>query len=295
MVYKIKTPTYNFLGGFMKIFFRVIGIFTLLIGSFIYNEKVATTSKQTDTLLDEIKTKSINYKIEPKEAIIKDNTIIPGINGKQVDIKKSYEKIREIGYFNDKLLVYKQIQIKNKLKNNQDKYIISGNLKKREVSLIFKINNDITSILNILNKEKGTFYITSTFLENNHNLVIEMLKEGHTIGNLSNNRDYTDSDFIWMKTIITSTKYQKNNYCYAEEENEEIIKICKLHSSYTVMPLVIKDKPFITLKNNLKEGGIYSFEVNNKLKEELPNIINYINAKGYKIKSLENLLDENKY
>ena len=93
-------------------------------------------------MLDEIKTKSINYKIEPKEAIIKDNTIIPGINGKQVDIKKSYEKIREIGYFNDKLLVYKQIQIKNKLKNNQDKYIISGNLKKREVSLIFKINND---------------------------------------------------------------------------------------------------------------------------------------------------------
>jgi len=279
----------------MKIFFRVIGIFTLLIGSFMYNEKVATTAKTTDTLLDEIKLKSINYKIEPKEAIIEENKIIPGINGKEVDTKKSYERIREIGYFNDKLLVYKQIKVKNKLKDNKDKYIISGNQSKREVSLIFKVNNDITNILNMLNKEKGTFYITSTFLENNHNLVIEMLKEGHTIGNLSNNRDYTDSDFIWMKTILTSTKYQKYNYCYAESENKETIKICKLQNSYTIMPLVIKDKPFITLKNNLKEGGIYSFEINNNLKEELPNIINYINAKGYKIKSLEKLLDENKY
>lgn len=283
----------------MKRIFQAVGIITLLVGSFMYTEEVAMTSKLSDDLLNEIKEKSGNYKISPIEATIKNNTIIPGINGKEVDVQESYNKMREIGYFNDKLLVYKDVFVKESLKENKDKYIISGNQSKKEVSLVFKVNNtdDIEGIINTLDKNnvKGSFFITSTFLERNNNLVLRSLQNGHTMGNLSDDEDYDDSDFIWMKTVFISDKFQKNNYCYVEKPDDAVLKICKVQNSYTIIPtIVIKNRPFVQIKENLKPGNILLFYVNSKTKTELENIINYIKAKGYSIKSLEKLLDENK-
>ena len=74
----------------MKKFFEIIGILTLMVGSFVYTEKVGTTAKLSDTLLTEIKSKKDGYKENAIEPIIKDDTIIPGINGKEVDVDKSY-------------------------------------------------------------------------------------------------------------------------------------------------------------------------------------------------------------
>ena len=105
----------------MKYIFQIIGILTLLIGSFIYSDKVSLASKNADTLLNEIKSKSINYKVEPSEPIINENTIIPGTNGKEVDINKSYNEMRKIGYFDESLLVYKKINIEYPLDKNLDK------------------------------------------------------------------------------------------------------------------------------------------------------------------------------
>ncbi len=281
----------------MKYIFQIIGILTLLIGSFIYSDKVSLASKNADTLLNEIKSKSINYKVEPSEPIINENTIIPGTNGKEVDINKSYNEMRKIGYFDESLLVYKKINIEYPLDKNLDKFIISGNEDKKEVSLLFKVDNydEINDIISVLNnkKIKGTFFITSTFLEKHNKLVLSLLNEGHTIGNLSNNEDYTSSDFVWLKTIITNVGLQNHNYCYAKDKNEKILQICSMQASRTIIPTKIIDKyPLMSVKKNLKSGAIFSFEVNVKLKEELNLIINYIESKGFTIDSLEDLLAE---
>ena len=286
--------SYTFLGGFMKKTFQVIGIITLLFGSFLYTEEVATTSKLSDDLLNEIKTKADSYKVEPKEAIIKNGTIVPGVNGKKVDIKKSYDNMRQIGYFNEKLLIYKRIMVKNNLEENKDKYIVSGNQSKKEISILFKVNQnmDLNNIVYILNKEKvkGTFFINSSFLENNHNYVIRLIEDGHTVGNLSNNLDYSDSDFVWMKTILTSS-LQKHNYCYTEKADDEVIDICSLQNSYTVMPrLVVKNRLFTMVKNNLSPGLIVVININNNTVSELEYMIDYVKSKGYEIKPLEKLL-----
>ena len=296
-VYKNKTSSYTFIGEAMKRTFQVIGIIALLIGSFMYTEEVGTTAKLSDELLNEIKTKSPEYKTKPIEATIKGNTIIPGISGKEVDVKKSYKKMKQIGYFNDKLLVYKSVPVKEGLKNNTDKYIISGNPNEKSVSLIFKVDNhtNINEIIGILDnhKIKATFYITSKYLEQNHNLIIRLLQKGHTIGNLSNNEDYSDSDFVWMKTIITSAATQKYNYCYTEKPDKDILKICDLQNSYTIIPTkVVNKRPFITVKQSLTPGAIISLNVISELKGELENIINYITSKGYSIKPLEKQLSK---
>ena len=281
----------------MKKFFRLVGIVTLMVGSFVYTEKVATTAKLSDELLIEIKSKKDGYKENAIEPIIKEDTIIPGVNGKEVDVEKSYEAMSKIGYFDDKLLVYKPLKVENTLDKNKDKYVINGNNTKMDVTLLFKVDSkdDITYIIDELNQRsiKATFFIDSTYLEKHHNQIIKLVQEGNTIGNLSNNEDYKDSDFVWMKTILTNIKPQIYNYCYTEKPNKEILRICKIQDSVTIKPsIIIKNNPFLNIKKELLPGAIISVYVNTSLKKELNIILNYITSKGYSIKPLEELLKE---
>ena len=281
----------------MKKFFQIVGLLTLMISSFIYTEKVGTTAKLTDSLLVEIKSKKDGYKENAIEPIIKEDTIIPGVNGKEVDIEKSYQAMSKIGYFDDKLLVYKPLKVQNTLDKNKDKYVINGNNTKLDITLLFKVDpkDDITSIINTLNQRniKATFFIESKYLEKHHNQIINLIQKGHTVGNLSNNENYNDSDFVWMKTIITNIKPQIYNYCYTEKPNKNILKICNIQNSFTIMPqIIIKSSPLLNIKKSILSGSIISLEVNSSLKNELNTILNYIKAKGYNITSLENLLKE---
>ena len=281
----------------MKKFFEIIGILTLVIGSFVYTEKVGTTAKLSDELLTEIKSKKDGYKENAIEPIIDDNTIIPGINGKEVDVDKSYEAMSKIGYFESKLLVYKPLKVENSLDKNKDKYVINGNNTKMDVTLLFKVgnNDDITNIIKLLEvkKVKATFFIESKYLEKHHNQIIKLVQNGHTIGNLSNNEDYEDSDFVWMKTIITNIGPQIYNYCYTEKPNKKILKICAIQNSITIMPqIIIKNKPYLNIKKQILPGSIISLDVNSELNSQIEVILNYITSKGYNLKSLEELLKE---
>ena len=281
----------------MKNFFQMIGIITLMIGSFMYTNQVETTAKLTDNLLNEIKSKKDGYKENAMEPIINDLTISPGINGKEVDVNKSYEQMSKIGYFDDKLLVFKKLKVKDTLDKNKDKYVVSLNNSKMNIALIFKVNSkdDITNILKQLDRKKikGTFFITSSYLEKHHNQIIKLVQNGHTVGNLSNNENYEDSDFVWMKTIITNIGRQKYNYCLTNKENKKILKICKIQDSYTIMPKIeIRKNPFLNIKKSLKPGNIITIDVTRELNNEIEIILNYIESKGYMIKSLEEGLKE---
>lgn len=281
----------------MKKFFEIIGILTLMIGSFVYTEKVGTTAKLSDTLLTEIKSKKDGYKENAIEPIIKDDTIIPGINGKEVDVDKSYEAMSKIGYFDDKLLVYKPLKVENTLDKNKDKYVINGNNTKMDITLLFKVSNkdDITNIIKMLESKevKATFFIESKYLEKHHNQIIKLVQNGNTVGNLSNNEDYDDSDFVWMKTILTNIGPQIYNYCYTEKPNKKILRVCNIQNSVTIMPqIIIKNNPLLNIKKQILPGSIISLDVNSELNNQIEVILNYITSKGYKLVSLEELLKE---
>lgn len=268
-----------------------------MIGSFIYTENVQKASITSDPLLNEIKRKKDGYKENAIEPIIKDNTISPGINGKEVDVEKSYKEMSKIGYFDDKLLIYKTLPVENVLDKNKDKYIVSLNNSKMNISIIFKVDNndDITSIIKILDKKniKGTIFITSGYLEKHHNQIIDLIQRGYTIGNLSNNEDYEDSDFVWMKTIITNIGSQKYNYCLTNKPNRKILTNCKIQNSYTIMTNnIIQTKPYINIKKMIKPGNIIVLEINKEAIKETETILNYIVSRGYTIMPLEEGLKE---
>ena len=95
-----------------------------------------------------------------------------------------------------------------------------------------------------------------------------------------------------MKTIITNTK-QNNNYCFAKTKNKTILNNCSIQNSYTIIPTaIIKDRPFINIKQNINKGSLIVLEGGSELENELENIINYVISKGYQIKSLEKVLQE---
>lgn len=281
----------------MKKTFEIIGLISLICFSFLYTEQISSVIKENDDILNEIEIVANQYKIEPINAYINNNEIIPGVKGREIDIKKSYKKMKKINSFNSNLLIYKEIEPEISVNGVYDKYIVGGNPQKKEVSLLFLVeeNNTVDEITNILKQYQvnGTFYIDGNWFENNNEKVIDLIEEGYLIGNLGYNYKYNVSGISWMNTIVTKIGNQKDTYCYTKEENEELLNICKNNKSYTIKPsIIIENNPLIEIKKSLTNGSIISLEINNTTIKELPLIIEYINSKDLEIINLEKLLNE---
>lgn len=280
----------------MKKIFEIIGLISLMCFSFMVTEKTSLVVKNADEIMIKIKEEAIYFYKDSEDAIIKDDSIIPGISGRKVNIDKSYKNMKKYGIYNEELYVYDEVLPKISIKNNKDKYIISGNPKKRLITLIFYLENTdkIGKILNILkeNDVKANFFVDENWVSNNNELLLNLISDGHIIGNLSNNLDYCNPSFGYINTIIKNIGNQESGYCYYTN-NKENIKACALLSNYTIKPIEINYNPFKEVKNNLKAGMMFSFKINNQLEEEINLIINYIKSKGYEIVNISDLIKEN--
>lgn len=280
----------------LKKFFGIIGMLSLICFSFFFSEKTVSVVKEQDDIMKQIREVSDLYKKNPIEAIVTEDTFIPGKSGMEVDINKSYQAMRKIGSFSEGLLQFKTIFPKETLHNNYHKYIIGGNPEKKQVSLIFLINKNtkIDSLVSTLDSQQvgANFFLDGLWLEKNQDIVPKLLEKNHNLGNLSYQMDYTDSSFIWMNTIIKKVMRQRQSYCYVEEKNKETLDICTLQKNYTILPNLIYDKGISDIKENIKNGSIISFPYSKKMEKELPVLINWIKQKGYEIVTLNTLLKE---
>ena len=279
----------------MKKIFQIFGLISLICFSFFMTEKTALVVSEMDEIMIEIKANYKKYSSDSIDAIIKENTIIPGVLGKDVNINKSYKNMKLSGYYSEKLYVYDYTKPKISLSDNIDKYIIKGNPNKRMVSLVFKVkvNDDITEILNIINNYdiNVTFFMDSNYFTNNNETIQKLIDEGHNIGILLD--DYNDSSFEWMDMVIKKINNQKNSFCYSKEDNDKNLEICKLKHNYTIRPVEISDKtPLVDIKNKLESGSILTLNINSEVRKQLSTIIIYIKSKGLDIENLENHLLE---
>lgn len=279
----------------MKKTFQMIGLISLTCFSFFVTEKTATVVNDMDEIMIEIKAQKDEYKTEAIDAIILDNTIIPGVSAKEVNVNKSYKNMKTNGYFSDKLFVYDYSKPKVSLTDNIDKYIIKGNPSKRMVSLIFliKSDEDITDILTIINNYnvKSTFFVNPTWFSNNNDLIGQMIEKGHIVSPLID--DYSDSNFEWMNMILKNINKQNVGFCYNTNDNQNNLEQCVLKNNYTVKPIEINETiPLVDIKEKLESGSLLSLKVNSQVKKELSTIIIYIKSKGYKLVNLEeNILE----
>ena len=271
----------------MKKMLSILGLATLITLNYIITEETQTVMQEQDQIMQEIKENIEKTKQQPIDAQIKQDEIIPGINGKEIDIKKTYKELKKIGTYNEKYLKYKEIKPNQTIEKNYDKYIISGNKQKNTISLIFlvKENDKIENIINILEKNQvqATFFIEKNWLQKNKELTQKIINQNHTIEPLNKNKNYEITE------LTTNNKKQK--YCYAKEKNNQNIKLCSQNKYYTIKPTV-KINSLKQIKQKIEPGQLIELETNDQTTKELNLIINYIKTKGYKIETLEKHLSE---
>ena len=267
-------------------------IIILLLFSFFYTNKSISIIRNQDPLMKEIIKNKNKFEIKSVNAIVKENTIIPGKQGKEVDLEKTYTKMKQYGTYNEALTVLKETKPTISIDDNYDKLITSGNKENKNISLIFKVEKDtnINKLLSILNYHniQVTFFIDGLYIENNNinnlsNHQIELLSYNNTI------------DEITFSSALSYLSYKTNKspkYCV--EDNNNIINLCKKLKLHTISPTIkIKKDPYKELKNNLSNSSIILVPINNQIYESLSTSILYIKSKGYNFLTLSDLLSEN--
>lgn len=263
----------------MKKIIRIFFIISLVCFSFFYTDKVMNLLNSKDPLMVKLNNIKKDYEVLPVNAIIDNDTIVPGKKGLEVDIDKSYEEMKLGGIFREESLIYKDILPSSSISNNKDKYIVKGN-SNNEVSLIVIYNpqtkQNITNISNI------TIYLNHKDITNTN---IKKLKkqELYTYGN---NGVYTKEILDNDNIIINKLSNNKSKYCLLKEKNSTYLNICNNNNMLVVIPSIIGG--YNNIKNNLTGGSIILLEDTSNIDI----IIKYINSKGYTIVPLSKLLTE---
>ena len=242
---------------------------------------------EQDEIMIKIKEYEEKKNINSINAIIKDDTIIPGNTGKHINKELSYKEMKKIGYFNETLLVYDKIYPEISIYNNYNKYLIKGNTTKKEVSLIYILNNTntINNLLNIINKYqiKINFFLDSSFLNNNIPIINNL--KNNELYNYGNNGKYTKDNLIITNNIINNKANNNSIFCLFLKKDTNSLKNCANNKMLSLLPI---QNYYPNNLNKLENGAIIL--INNTT--ELISIIESIKSKGYQIVPLSNLITE---
>ena len=216
-----------------------------MIFSFYLSDKITKLAINKNPIMKTIQEKSDTLTVKSTNAIINENTIIPGINGKKIDEEASFFKMKDFGTFNETYLTYENIKPNISLEDNKDKIIIQGNKKIRQVSII-------------VDDEK-------TLLDKFKNINITVLAKLNT--SFDNyqyiNSEKEESFFYDLDSILKKNNLNKK-ICVLEHSN---IEICKNKNYYLVKPnIIVNNKDIIENKNNIYNGSIIYINKNVSLK-----------------------------
>ena len=190
--------------------------------------------------------------------------------------------MKEDDFFSENKIIKYREKPKDTIEDNYNYYITSSNKINKKVYIILKINK-VKDLENIYN------------LNNNIALFInEQILDSYFIDtNLEIYNLEIDNNYKNIKDInkIIEENYNKSIYCLNENKNDKYKNICKKNKMYTIKPSLINPN-IKALKKNLENGLILSYDINKISSSKLKSIIKVIEAKGYKIDKLSNLIKE---
>ena len=273
----------------LKKIFKISAVLLLVGFSFFYTEKVTMIARNSDPIMRAIKKEENNKKVSNVNPVINKDEYIMGINGCEIDVDKSYSKMRSVGEFKEELIVMKET---SNDKDLTDKYVIGGNNKEKNVSLIFIVNKDIDSKLtNYINDKnlKVNYFIDGKYLEENM-ITVKFLSENSNIYYLGENEEYSDENMLYHNNLISMNGSNEPKYCFTSDKDNNTLKLCNDYDMVTIKSDIIKDNIYKRIKDKLNNGVIFAIDSDNI--DEIKVSINYILSKGYNIISLEDLLSE---
>ncbi len=273
----------------LKKIFKISAVLLLVGFSFFYTEKVTLIARNSDPIMRAIKKEENNKKVSNVNPVINKDEYIMGINGCEIDVDKSYSKMRSVGEFKEELIVMKET---SNDKDLTDKYVIGGNNKEKNVSLIFIVNKDIDSKLTDYINDKNikvNYFIDGKYLEENM-ITVKFLSENSNIYYLGENEEYSDENMLYHNNLISMNGSNEPKYCFTSDKDNNTLKLCNDYDMVTIKSDIIKDNIYKRIKDKLNNGVIFAIDSDNI--DEIKVSINYILSKGYNIISLEDLLSE---
>lgn len=272
----------------MKNILKSIGLIVLIVFSFFYTDKVMDVVNNQDEIMIKLKSIEDNYKIDAIDASIDGDTITPGINGRILDVDKTYKYLKQVGVVDESLFKYKVISPQVSLNNNIDKYIIKANTKKDSVSILIVLN-DKTNLNKVLSVAKSKNVKINFFIEYNYLMeniaILNELKEHEVYSYIP----YSPDTLIISNNIIKNKMDNEPIYCLTTSKDIKILNVCSSSNMYTILPSIIGG--YSEIKNSLENGSIILLS-NDKITNELDISINYIKNKGYRISGLYEHISE---
>lgn len=262
-----------------------------MVFSFFYTEKAVNIANNKDPIMQSIMSYENKKNSECIEGVINEDEAILGINGYELNVNKSYNNMRGIG-FDEELMVFDETKCEVTKDKVVDKYIIKGNEYKNSVSLLLLVNDGsyLEDIIEICKKKniKLSLVVNGSTLETNKDFFENMYKNGFDI--LYNGTDEVDLEKY--KFIMKKIDKRAIKYCVFSKKND-LLKLCKDNKINSVKSNIIIEKDlFMNIKNYIEKGNFIIIKENEETVKELGASINFIKAKGLEIKSLTDHLKE---
>jgi len=274
---------------------KLFSLFLLLLLSFIYTDKVFNEARGNDPLMKEVISYKKVHDVKPVEPKIKEDEMILGMSGLIINEEKSYKNMKEDDTFNKQKLVYDKKNPNTSITKTYDYYITNG-ISKNMVSIIFKVNNstNVSELLSLLAKTNVTvnFFIDGSYLEKNVETAFSMVNLNSEIYNLGYDNKYSKSMISVTNNLIESITLKDSLFCLNEVKNDNYKDICASKKMLTLSPKLVN--PSITdLKKDLSKGVMIVYDLDEFDTSKFSFIINVIESRGYKIKGLSKLINEN--
>lgn len=193
--------------------------------------------KNADPIYQEIKkaAKEKTFNEAPQDAYI-DRVWkkTPGRNGKEINVEKSFQKMKDAGAFKEELLVYQKISPAISLEDLPAAPIYRGHPEKDMVAFIINVSwgaEYIPSILETLkeHKVKSSFFIEGKWARENPELVKMIYEENHLIGNHA----YSHPDMARINRTEITNEISKTNEIISAIIGEDIIYFSPPSGSFT--------------------------------------------------------------
>lgn len=255
----------------MKKFFQIIGICSILVFSFYYTDKIAILVQNKNPVLQEIKNKEEQLCIDPVNASIENDYIIPGSYGSKVNVEKSFYNMKALKTFNEYYLIYDDIKPTVSIEDNKDKIIIRGNTSKRQISIVLEDNSHIALFKNYKVNQLVT---KDAYIKNNN---LELI-----------NNESDKKLFNQVNTLLNNDKINKH-LCLVNDNNKEI---CQKNGNYLIKnSLTLTSKNIVDVKRNIDNGQIILIKSTAK-ESDIKILLEEIKFKDLEIVYLSNLISE---
>lgn len=274
---------------------KLLGLFLLLLLSFIYTDKVFSEARNSDPVMKLVMSYKKENDVKPVEPKIKDDEMILGLSGLEVNARASYKNMKQDDKFSEDKIVYDTKLPENSISKNYEYYITQGNDSKELVSIIFRITSDdyVDKLLSLVAQTNVSvnFFVDGSWLEENVERAFSMNNLDAEIYNLGYDGAYDKSMISVTNNLIESITLKDSNLCLNVEKNDDDKELCAKRKMHTITPNIIN--PSISeLKKKLNKGEMIVFDASEFDYNNFKLMVNTITSRGYEIVGLSDLIKE---